>query len=794
MLWDVSTATPVARLEGHQYQVTSVVVSPSGHVISSSLDGTIRVWKATVDTASSASASDNNNNNMEMMTCVHVLQGHHEGAVLSLLLLPSGDLLSGGGDQTIRVWKGLLSASDRRGGSETTTAEVTCAATIQAHSDSVRSLALLPHSLGVVSASHDMSLKVWTLDAEPLAELVGHTALVYSVAACDPSSPKSNSNIADDGGGGGPSSSNAANSTADGVGVLIASGSEDNTARLWHIDGSCLQAIEHPGNIWDVAFLENGDVVTACSDGVARVWTTSAQRRAGPDVVAGYEAGMNARKEAAAGASGNGAGGDGAAAGGLPGGLKIQDPSILQTPGAKDGQTVVVREGGAGVAYSWNTTAAKWERIGEVVGASNTLKKSYLGLEYDFVFDVDVAEGAPPLKLPLNVGDNPYAVAEKFIFDNNLPTTYQEQIVQFIIQNTGGAVQPPPIGGGGGFVDPFTGANAYVPPPPVSGIMSNGGGGAPSSSAATATMATTTATGGGVDPYTGSQSSVKKCIPARHYLLYDTPLINGAAVKKKILEFNDQLSEEQFKFQGNDEVSLLSLIDSVAQQQQQWSDGGLHVLKKMISSWPVENVFPALDIARLAVLNPEATGKLLLKDNSMKLDICSVIAAASAADAPMASQLTAMKFLANLTASFTAVQWVQSSASSLLDAIGPLASVGAKKVRLALAAVLFNLAVMLSKLPSDELETKFKLIGVAIKLMETVVADNNNNNNNNDDDDDVEMCWRAIVAAGSPLDHSKVRAAGREMGLHNSAAKCAGNMGVGKVGSAAQELEVLIRL
>ena len=25
--------------------------------------------------------------------------------------------------------------------------------------------------------------------------------------------------------------------------------------------------------MWDVKFLENGDIVTACSDGVVRVWT-----------------------------------------------------------------------------------------------------------------------------------------------------------------------------------------------------------------------------------------------------------------------------------------------------------------------------------------------------------------------------------------------------------------------------------------------------------------------------------------------------------------------------------------
>lgn len=35
------------------------------------------------------------------------------------------------------------------------------------------------------------------------------------------------------------------------------------------------------------------------------------------------------------------------------------------------------------------------------------------GQQYDFVFDVDVADGVPPLKLPVNKGDNPYTAADK---------------------------------------------------------------------------------------------------------------------------------------------------------------------------------------------------------------------------------------------------------------------------------------------------------------------------------------------------------------------------------------------
>lgn len=80
-----------------------------------------------------------------------------------------------------------------------------------------RGLALL-NNIGVVSASHDQTLRVWTFQGDCIAELVGHTALVYN-AACS-----------DDGG-------------------LIASASEDNTVRTWRPDGQCLQTIEHPGTV-----------------------------------------------------------------------------------------------------------------------------------------------------------------------------------------------------------------------------------------------------------------------------------------------------------------------------------------------------------------------------------------------------------------------------------------------------------------------------------------------------------------------------------------------------------------
>jgi phospholipase A-2-activating protein len=46
-----------------------------------------------------------------------------------------------------------------------------------------------------------------------------------------------------------------------------------------------------------------------------------------------------------------------------------------------------------------------WQKIGEVVDAVGSgRKKMHNGIEYDYVFDVDMEDGAPHLKLPYNTG------------------------------------------------------------------------------------------------------------------------------------------------------------------------------------------------------------------------------------------------------------------------------------------------------------------------------------------------------------------------------------------------------
>jgi phospholipase A-2-activating protein len=120
----------------------------------------------------------------------------------------------------------------------------------------------------------------------------------------------------------------------------------------------------------------------------------------------------------------------------------------------------------------WDSASSSWTKIGDVVDAVGSRQKQlYEGKEYDYVFDVDIKDGAPPLKLPYNVNgefigraadnrllletENPYGAAQRFLERNELPTSYVDQVVQFIEQNTTGVN----LGSGGSneYVDPFTG-------------------------------------------------------------------------------------------------------------------------------------------------------------------------------------------------------------------------------------------------------------------------------------------------------------------------------------------------
>lgn len=300
----------------------------------------------------------------------------HAAAVWDAVVVDADTVLTCSADRTIRRWHRGVEVAQYRG-----------------HADVVRRLALLPHGQFVL-ASNDGVLKVWLLDSgRELHTLAGHSAFVYDVAVMP---------------GGG----------------LVSLG-EDRTACLWH-GGRVAQALAVPGVLaWCVAVLANGDVAVGTSDHNVYVFSADPARAAPADVAEAYAHSVSAAAipEQAV---------DGLNKTDVPG------PERLDTPGDQEGQVVMVKSvTGVVEAHQWS--GGQWVKIGEVVSSAGSMtKKMHKGLEYDYVFDVDVEDGKPPLKLPFNATDNPYTAAERFLADNDLPALYADQVVRFITLNTEG--------------------------------------------------------------------------------------------------------------------------------------------------------------------------------------------------------------------------------------------------------------------------------------------------------------------------------------------------------------------
>ena len=210
-------------------------------------------------------------------------------------------------------------------------------------------------------------------------------------------------------------------------------------------------------------------------------------------------------------------------------------------------------------AYIWKD--GKWEYVGEVM-AQGSDKKHYHGDrffpkgEYDYVFDVDIAEDAPKSQLPYNEGDNNMVVAEKFLTREGMSLSYKEQITAFIRKNTKGIAKPAP---------------------------------------------------GAQKPVTAKSQS---CFPMRQSIFYQEMNMDG--LYSKIQEFHIKLqdpthighqiglSESEFKYVN----SIVNKLRDPALYTyvKEFSSFEIEISKKLIK-WPAELAVPVMDLWRCIILH-----------------------------------------------------------------------------------------------------------------------------------------------------------------------------------------------
>ena len=435
--------------------------------------------------------------------------------------------------------------------------------TIKGTTDVVRALCRVPSNhlslADFASAGNDGLIRLWCLDGRQVGELQGHDSYIYSLISL-------------------PS------------GELVSS-AEDRTVRIWR-DSGCVQTITHPAiSVWGVAACgENGDIVSGASDRKVRIFSRATERQAEPEVIQAFE--------------------DSVRSSSIPqqqiGDInkeRLPGPEYLQQKlGTKEGQVVMIQEHDGSIsAHQWSQSAQRWMNVGTVVDAvgSSGKKIDYLGKEYDFLFDVDIEDGKPPLKLPYNLSQNPYEAATKFIQDHELPMTYLEQIANFITTNTRGTMlgqtsQTEPSG-----ADPWGTELRYRP-------------------------GNTTTT-----PATAAESYVRsKVLPQTTFLSIKTASLK--VILNKISELNKKLMDE-----GSSDLSLdssqLFVLDSVVEPLEQALSSttsmavpileSVPVVLNIATVWPPADRLPGLDLLRLLTAASPAIAIYRTREKESIVDI-----------------------------------------------------------------------------------------------------------------------------------------------------------------------------
>ncbi|KAG6005667.1 hypothetical protein E4U21_007783 [Claviceps maximensis] len=614
--------------------------------------------------------------NLQKWETTLMLAGHEDKAVWALVALDAKTVVTGCADKNIRIFD--LTQS--------TAGEVQPQSTIYTP-DVVRGLCKVPknHPSGadIASASNDGRIRLWKLNGQQVGELHGHDSFVYSLTSL-------------------PS------------GELVSAG-EDRTVRVWK-GTECVQTITHPAiSVWTVAAdAITGDIVTGASDGIARIFTRRSSQVADKDTLAAFDTSVKASA--------------------IPqqqlGGInkeKLPGPDFLTAKsGTKEGQVQMIKEENGNVtAHTWSMSQQQWINVGTVVDAagSNGQRAEYKGKSYDFVFDVDIEDGKPPLKLPYNLSENPYERATKFLNDNELPLSYLDNVADFINKNTKGATLGQADSSG---PDPYGTESRYRPE--------------------------------------GSEFSQSKVLPQKEYL--NIAAAKYEAMFSKLSNVNKTLiaSGRKDVALNPGEESVLQSLRTALEKNQPIPVQSLDLVVRMITAWPYGDRLAALDLLR-CIVRFSSVAQFSDAQHGSVLDLAIKFSIPSESPPNENAVMMGIRAMANICATVDGRSLITTQASKVIqylervlgvkggNAIGKLN----RNVLIAVTTSALNLSVLIDKeklLAPDERRRLVIVLGAAL-----------------DEQTDSEVLYRGLVALGTLLTSSKEVATGLAVGAWVRGAK-----------------------
>ncbi|MCC5642364.1 serine/threonine protein kinase [Nostoc sp. CHAB 5824] len=263
-LWNLNTKKVLANLSGHSQAVKSVTFSPDGQILATASDDkTIKLWQ------------------VETLEEICTLLGHSH-AVKSVAFSPDGEILaSGSWDKTIKLW-------DINTGTEI--------CTITGHQLQVNSVAFSPQGQLLASASYDRTIRLWQIPAlgrgrgvgsreqgdMNSAELKDHSQGAEDISPF-PLPPAPMPLVQNR-----PCYSLLATLSGHAWAVLtvafspdgqiLATGSDDNTIKLWEVNTGQLicTLVGHSWSVVAVAFTADGETLLSAScDKTVKLWRVS---------------------------------------------------------------------------------------------------------------------------------------------------------------------------------------------------------------------------------------------------------------------------------------------------------------------------------------------------------------------------------------------------------------------------------------------------------------------------------------------------------------------------------------
>eukprot|EP00605_Chrysophyceae_sp_TOSAG23-4_P001333 GSChrysophyteH1.ASY1.ANO1.1450.1 assembled CDS len=396
----------------------------------------------------------------------------------------------------------------------------------------------------------------------------------------------------------------ATSSATDDGDADIVSCAEDGSVCIWNSStGSLVQSIPHPSCAWCVLPLDNGDFLTGTHDGIIRWFSCQpqlAEQDAAKTLTEGLEIQVTSMREKLQKG---------------PSDEELAKCTLWSDRGSlgpkSEGTVMVFNKENKMIAAQM--TNGSWIEIGEVTGKGKGDGGEVHGVVYDHVMPVEMdGPGGSTLtmKLGFNDAENPFIAAQRFIDQNEIGQHFLQQIADWILERSG-RNQMPTLG---------------AAPMAVVGDPTK-------VSASATTFSAPSAGNSGDGNFTGALTT--------YIVTTDSPPL-------------DKLLNKISELYGN--VSQIASIEAMLSILKDFSRYHVsevtnlqitNLFSLLLSDSGSENLFPILDVARLAALHPHAATMMSKHQDIQKVyeKVLSLLSASAVC--PKATLLTGLRFLMN---------------------------------------------------------------------------------------------------------------------------------------------------